>query len=372
MIESLSTPHGDLSLPAFLPDATRGVVRSVDANDVRSAGIRALMVNTLHLSSQPGTSIVKEAGGIHRFAGWDGPVASDSGGFQVLSMAAGGPRGVTVSRKGLSYKLEGQSKKRLLTPDRCIQYQVQLGADLLFCLDHCPPAGADQAAHRESVDHTVSWARQCKEALEKRYPISDVRYPKSEEQQHRQLPAADRPPLLFAVVQGGDDQGLRAECAERLIELGFDGFGFGGWPIADDGGLVDAVGQVSDLLPDDVPLHGLGIGKPENVQAAWEMGYHTFDCTLPTRDARQGRLYLSTSRSLTSEYEYLYIEKERFNRDQGPVDENCDCAACSRYTRAYLHHLFCIGEPAGARLATIHNLRFYARLMDALASRSGT
>jgi queuine tRNA-ribosyltransferase len=364
MLTSLKTAHGDLSLPAFLPDATRGVVRCVDVDDVRQAGIDALMVNTLHLSSQPGVSVVKAAGGIHRFAGWDGPIASDSGGFQVLSLAAGGPKGVTVSAKGLSYKPEGRSKRRQLTPEKCIQYQVQLGADILFCLDHCPPANADEAAHRESVAHTVAWARQCKDALGKRYSISDGF--------DRRPPTADCPrPSLFAVVQGGPHPSLRTECAERLLEIGFDGFGFGGWPIAEDGGLLEAVGQLAELLPDDLPLHGLGIGKPENVLAAWRLGYHTFDCTLPTRDARQGRLYQSTSETFTGDYVYLHVEKERFSRDHSPIDEGCDCATCGRYSRAYLHHLFEIGEPAGARLATIHNLRFYGRLMKKLRGEPG-
>ncbi len=369
MIESLPTPHGELRLPAFLPDATRGAVRAVDMCDVRNAGIDALMVNTLHLSSQPGTSVVKEAGGIHRFSGWDGPVASDSGGFQVLSLAAGGPKGVSVSKRGLSYKPEGQTKRRQLTPEKCIQYQVQLGADILFCLDHCPPASTDAATHRESVDHTVAWAEQCKTAFEERYPKSDFRSPISDRHSGSRIP--DLRPLLFAVIQGGEDRALRAECAERLQEIGFDGYGFGGWPVADDGGLVDSVGQVADLLPDDLPLHGLGIGKPENVVAAWRLGYQTFDCTLPTRDARQGRLYASTSDSFDGDYDYVHIEKERFSRDHRPIDDGCDCTTCLRYTRAYLHHLFSVGEPVGARLATVHNLRFYSRLMGLLNAESG-
>ena len=193
MLTSFTTPHGDLPLPAFLPDATRGVVRAVDADDVRDAGIDALMVNTLHLSSQPGISVVKDAGGIHRFSGWEGPIASDSGGFQVLSLAAGGPKGVSVSEKGLSYKPEGQSKRRKLTPEKCIQYQVQLGADILFCLDHCPPAGADAAVHRESVKHTVAWARECKDAFENRFASTD-RLPSNPDEQRYRPPSSVHAP----------------------------------------------------------------------------------------------------------------------------------------------------------------------------------
>lgn len=356
MISSLSTSHGDLRLPAFLPDATRGVVRGVDARDLTETGVEAVMVNTLHLSSQPGTSTVKDVGGAHAFMGWDGPVASDSGGFQVMSLAAGGPRGVSVEEGGLSYKLEGQRKRRSLTPETCIRYQVQLEADILFCLDHCPPAGADASIQRESVEHTVKWAAECKTEFEKRVQSAECGVRSAEGEGSR--------PLLFAIVQGGEDRGLREECIQRLVEIGFDGYGFGGWPIADDGGLVDAVGWVAESLPDDTPIHGLGIGKPENVIAAERLGVHTFDCTIPTRDSRRGRLYEATDTSFSGGYAYLFIEKERFTRDNEPVDASCDCWSCTRYSRAYLHHLFRIGDPAGIRLATMHNLRFYSRLVD--------
>jgi queuine tRNA-ribosyltransferase len=202
------------------------------------------------------------------------------------------------------------------------------------------------------VAHTVDWASRCKEEFERRAN-------------------SDHTPKLFAAVQGGTDEGLRRECAERLLQIGFDGYGYGGWPIADDGGLVEAVAQVAELVPVDAPKHALGIGKPENVVRAFELGYHTFDCTIPTRDARNKRLcvfddemdYLSDDF-----YHYVYIGDEQYARDGRPIDATCDGLCCQRYSRAYIHHLFAIGETLALRLATIHNLRFYGRLMEKLSA----
>ena len=351
---ALETGHGRLQLPAFLPDGTRGVVRTLDARDLEACGMGGVMVNTLHLSSRPGTTLIGALGGIHRFMGWNRPVASDSGGFQVFSLVVESPGAGQVSRKGFSYRLGKGHKRQVLTPEKCIQKQFQVRADVMFCLDHCTHPEADRTAQQESVDHTVDWARRCKAAFETRREQTGSR------------------PLLFGVVQGGEDRDLRQRCAEELLAIGFDGYGYGGWPIDSDGGLVDAVGWVRELIPDAFPLHGLGIGKPENLLAAFNLGYDTFDCTLPTRDARQKRLYVFTeppagvTASSTSFYRYLYIEDERFARDSEPVDETCDCLCCGRYSRGYLHHLFRVNDALALRLATMHNLRFYSRLVGQL------
>jgi len=351
-VKSLETAHGEIVFPAFLPDGTRGVVRALDAADVAACGIGAVMVNALHLSSAPGTTVVQQMGGIHRFMGWAGPVMSDSGGFQVFSLIAENPKAGSISRKGFTYRLDKGGKKHVLTPEKCIQKQVQIGADVMFCLDYCTHPDADVNTQRESVDLTVAWAAQCRAEFDRR--------------------KGDGPgPKLFAVVQGGANAALRRECADRLIGIGFDGYGFGGWPIADAGGLVDAVGLVAELLPGDAPKHALGIGKPENVVAAFRLGYDTFDCTLPTRDARQKRLYAFQDATVDGAfYRYVYIGDERYARDAGPVDETCDCPCCRRYSRAYLHHLFALNETLSFRLATLHNLRFYARLMSKLSAIS--
>ena len=353
----LHTAHGDLPLPAFLPDATRGSVRTVDADDLARCGVKAIMVNVLHLSREPGTSLVSSQGGIHAFMGWDGPVSSDSGGFQVYSLVRSSGGG-SVSRDGFVYHLGRGRRKRLLTPEKCIQQQFRLGADIMFCLDHCTHPGEGPAAQRESVANTVDWARRCKAEFSRR--LAQAALPD------------DRRPLLFAVVQGGEDRDLRRQCAESLIETGFDGFGFGGWPIDRAGGLVDAVGYVSELIPGGAVRHALGIGKAENVVRAFGMGYSIFDAALPTRDARRGRLPVleqdlpPVPRNGERFYRYIYIGDERHARDGNPVDVRCDCLCCRRYSRAYVHHLFRASEVAGHRLATIHNLRFHSRLMESL------
>ncbi len=346
-LTTLTTPHGDLKLPAFFPDATRGVVRSAGAADVAACGLEGLMVNTLHLSMTPGSTVIKKVGGIHAFTGWHGPVVSDSGGFQVYSLAIGGTKGVSLSKSGVTFKMQGQ-KKRTLTPEKCIQYQVQMGTDILFALDDCPPDGADSQTLADSVDRTLAWGKTCREALDRHAEDPETR------------------PKLFAVIQGGDDLDARRRCVDGLLRIGFDGFGFGGWPISDSGGLVDEVGAVVEMLPEEFPLHGLGIGRPDNLVAAYHLGYDTFDCTIPTRDARRGRLYTDESGDAPGSFDYVRIERESFARDDKPIDERCDCPTCTRYSRAYLHHLFVIGESTGHTLATTHNLRYYARLIERL------
>jgi queuine tRNA-ribosyltransferase len=356
MNNELKTAHGTIQMPAFLPDATRGIVKFVDSDDLSRSKVEALVVNTLHLSSNPGISAVKRNGGIHKFMGWNRPVISDSGGFQVLSLAQGSDDLVTITAKGFQYRRNKKDKKHLLTPEKCIQQQFDLGSDVMFCLDYCTHPDAPPQTQQRSVELTIEWARRCKNEYNRRL-VSDAR---------------DSAPLLFAVVQGGTSRELRTQCAESLLEIGFDGYGFGGWPIDDDGKLLDMVGFVASLLPADAPKHGLGIGKPENIVAAYVSGYRLFDCVLPTRDARHGRVYVfdstwtDTWTSGTPPYSYLYIKDEDHIGDSRPFEQGCDCIACQNYTRGYIRHLFHINDPTGARLATLHNLRFYTRLVDGL------
>lgn len=363
MISSLTTRHGELALPAFLPDATRGVVRALDADDLVRVGIPAVMVNTLHLGEKPGASVVKALGGIHRFMGWDRPVSSDSGGFQVYSLAQANPKNVSIGAKGFVYRSGPGAEKRALTPEKCIEKQWSLGSDILFCLDLCTHPSLPEPEQRESVEKTVRWAKSCKEAFERR--VSSMRGDATR-------------PLLFAVVQGGESRELRRECAERLLEIGFDGYGYGGWPIRDDGMLVEAVRWVSELIPGHFPKHALGVGKPDNLVRAYRAGYTLFDCVLPTRDARRGRLFaflpgcdVKAPSGDSPFFEAVYIDDRKHIRDARPIDEGCDCPACSKYSRGFLHHLFQIKDASAARLASLHNLRFYARLLGLLRAEGG-
>ena len=347
----LPTAHGDLTLPVFLPDATYGVVRAVDAADLAGAGVRAVMVNTLHLSHRPGLSVIETLGGVHRFMGWTGPVISDSGGFQVLSLSGRG--GGTVSDAGLKVRAEGRAKADLLSPESAVERQFRLGSDVVICLDECTHPKAPRELQRDSVRRTLLWARRGKEEHARQVEAS----------------AGKGRPLLVAVVQGGNDPDLRRRCAEGLMELGFDGYGFGGWPLERSGKLVEAVAETATLLPPAAPKWALGIGGPENVVAAHAAGWQVFDCTLPTRDARHGRLYaFRDGVGLDGDFcERLDLTAERFARDGGPVETGCDCATCRTLSRAYLRHLFAVGDIAAARHATIHNLRFWTRLFGRLA-----
>ncbi len=350
---SLRTLHGNLPLPAFFPDATRGCIRAMDAVDAEGAGVTGLMVNILHLSTHLGMGGIERMGGIHRFMGWDKPVASDSGGFQAFSLVAGNRKMGSINADGFVYRLDKSRDKKLLTPEKCIRRQLQLGSDILFCLDYCTHPDMDGATQRQSVDYTVAWGERCK----------------AEFVQRMERVEPEQRPLLYAVVQGGASMDLRRECAERLLDIGFDGYGFGGWPVDDSGALVDTVAYVAELIPARYPKHALGLGKPENIVRGARMGYATFDCVLPTRDARHKRLYVRREGAdllANDSYEFVYMQDERHAASDAPIDATCDCATCRRYSRAYLHHLFCLEESGAWRLATIHNVRFFTRLMEAL------
>lgn len=354
----LLTPHGPLERPAFLPDGTRGVVQTASPPDVRATGTRAMMVNALHLASTPGTSVVAAAGGIHSFMSWDGVVASDSGGYQVFSLLAAKPPLASVSDRGFSYSPRRGQRRRLLSAERSVEDQLRIGADILFCLDHCTHPDEPAGVQRQSVDHTLRWAGEARRSFDAAM-------------QRRE--AGERP-KLFAVVQGGLDVELRRRCAEGLLELGFDGFGYGGWPIANDGRLLEMVGMVAALLPPEAPKHALGIGRPENVVAAWRAGYDMFDCTLPTKLGRRGLAYVMTGGEPDTDptfYAQLDVTKQRYRRDGAPLEDGCDCETCGRHSRSYLAHLLDIGDALGQRLVTVHNLRFYARLMERLAAEAG-
>lgn len=344
----LETPHGAIHLPAFFPDATRGVVRTVDPDRLRACGVEGLVVNAFHLRRSPGARPIARIGGIHSFMNWSGPVLSDSGGFQVFSLLQESPSNGSVTAKGFFYRPDRTQRKELLTAQTSIQVQLRLGSDILVCLDHCTHPDASKAEQRASVEHTVAWARASRQAFDQACPTDQPR------------------PLLFAVVQGGVDFELRKECAERLLEIGFDGFGYGGWPVRDDGALVEAVAMVAELTPPAMPLWGLGIGSPGNLRDAFDLGYDLFDCVLPSRDARQGRLLVGAVDAAA----YLYILDRRHRHSPEPVQEGCLCPGCLSYSRAYLHHLFRLGEPLGWQLATLHNLAFYGRLVAALRARS--
>jgi queuine tRNA-ribosyltransferase len=345
-------------VPTFLPDATRAAVRGVSSADLRAVGVEAVVVNAFHLLRRPGARVVQGAGGIHRFMDWDGPILSDSGGFQVWSLIRQDPARGVIRDNEVIFREPSTGERWNLTPERIMQLQLQLGSDIAVCLDDCTDADAPEAEQERSVERTVRWARRCREELDR---LTAGR------------PDGERP-RLFAVVQGGGVERLRRQCATELAAIGFDGYGFGGWPFDADGTLlIDPLRWVSDSLPPASPRHALGIGRPDHLVTAFELGYTLFDCALPTRDARHGRLYaFRPGRSPGSRgapfYTALRIHDARYRVDHRPVEDGCDCPACTRHSRAYLHHLFKVGDHGAERLATLHNLRFYVRLVQELRS----
>ena len=354
--QALVLPHGALPLPAFLPDATLGVVRAVDSADLAAVGVPAVVMNIFHLMQQPGSSTIQALGGLHAMTGWPGPILTDSGGFQAYSLIREQPKLGTLTDNGILMRPEGSDRKLHLTPEKCVQLQMSYGADIVMCLDDCTHVDDPPAVQELSVRRTIAWAKRCRIEFDKLLA---------------QKKDAPRPPRLFAVVQGGGLPELRTECANALLAIGFDGYGYGGWPLDADGNLVhEMLDLTRRLIPDEFPLHALGVGHPVNVAAGVALGYATFDSALPTRDARRGRLYTFTGDGPPGAgrawFRFLYVTDDKYIKDARPVDESCDCPTCRRYSRGYLRHLYRANEAAFQRLSTLHNLRFMARLMAAL------
>jgi queuine tRNA-ribosyltransferase len=364
MLSSLPTPHGALRFPIFLPDATRGVVRALDSADLEACGVQAVVMNAFHLMQKPGSTTVKALGGLHSMCAWPQPIVTDSGGFQAYSLIRENPKNGTITDKGLVFRPKNGKDKVLLSPEKSIQLQLGYGADILICLDDCTHAEDDDVVQRASVHRTVSWARRCRATFDQLVTP-----------QRQGDTAAGGRPLLFGVIQGGGNKALRKACAEALLEIGFDGFGYGGWPLDATGNLLeDMVGFTRELVPRHLPMHALGIGHPKSVVTCVRMGYEMFDCAMPTRDARHGRLYAVHTdwsaqdlRNDQSWFSYVYIADDKHLKSQQPISEYCDCLACRRYSRGYLHHLYHIKDAAFLRLATLHNLRFMTQLVQRLA-----
>lgn len=352
---SLDLAHGRLELPIYLPDATYGMVRAVDAVDLENSQVRALVMNTFHLMQRPGTSTIQTLGGLHKMSGWNRPIVTDSGGFQAYSLIRQNPKFGQLTEKGLIFRPENSDRKFHLTPEKSVQLQLSYGADIVICLDDCTHVDSDESEQRISVQRTIAWARRSRAEFDRQ--VKQKKYPEGQ-----------APPRLFAVVQGGGYRDLRKECADRLLEIGFDGYGFGGWPLdADNHLLTDILGYTRELIPAQYPMHALGVGHPENVLACYRLGYGIFDSAMPTRDARHGRLYSfdSAQGALTGNWlRYVYIGDEKHIRANTPLSPGCDCLTCSRYSIAYLRHLFKMNDSLYPRLATIHNLRFMTQLTE--------
>jgi queuine tRNA-ribosyltransferase len=356
----LTTRKGEIHTPFFMPDATRASVRGVAPEDLIKTQIEALVVNTYHLFLQPGEDLIAKAGGIHQFMHWEGPVLSDSGGYQVFSLIHKNPQLGKITEEGAEFRVPKTGDKKMLTPELSIQIQFDLGVDMMVCLDDPRPNDVPYVEMQESVERTVRWAKRCKDEFEKQV-------------QKRGLTDETRP-LIFGVVQGGKEKELRTKCAEALVKISFDGYGFGGRHIDEEGNfMTEIAAHTANVIPQDVPRFALGVGKPEDIVRFHAVGWDMFDCVIPTREGRHGRLFVWKQDAVEIKewrendfYEALNINNEKHKEDFGPVDPTCDCELCQNYYRAYLRHLFVAGEPLALRLASTHNLRFYARLMQKL------
>jgi queuine tRNA-ribosyltransferase len=349
----------ELSLPVFFPDATRAVLKTLDSADIESTKTQGILVNTFHLNNFPGSDVIKEHGGVRNFMSWSGATISDSGGFQVMSLAKkfGGKN--SVSDEGVKFKVPNTKKRILFTPKMSIDLQIVLQTDMVVVLDDFTDIDANSYKERETVERTIMWAKECKQIFQK--AVEDQKIP------------PEKRPYLLGVVQGGNDPILRKECTDRLVEIGFDGLGWGGWPIQDGKINFETAKIIAANSPEEYFLYGLGVGKPEDIVESVNLGWNIFDCVLPTRDARHKRLYVYNAKTIDdidvtakSFYTFYVPDKEVNTHDHNPVSTACDCLLCTRYDRSYLRHLFQVGDMTAGRLATIHNLRFYSILMEKL------
>lgn len=354
-MKQLKLPHGTIDLPVYLPDATKGVVRALDSGDLERCGVQALVMNTYHLMQHPGSTTIKALGGLHEMSVWSRPIITDSGGFQIYSLIRQNSKYGSINDKGASFQVE--DRKYNLTPEKSIQLQMGYGSDILICLDDCTHVDDSLEEQKKSVERTIQWAKRSKNEYERLL-------------KGKKLSVENRP-LLFAVIQGGDYLELRRQCAESLLEIGFDGFGYGGWPLDKEGRLLTEVfAYIRELVPSEFPLHALGVGHPANIVACVQLGYPIFDSAMSTRDARNGRLYVfneaTPTFSSSNWFSYLYIKDDKHIKTRTPISEFCDCWTCQHYSLGYLHHLFEINDMLLPRLTTIHNLRFMTRLMELL------
>ncbi|MBX3012128.1 MAG: tRNA guanosine(34) transglycosylase Tgt [Caldilineaceae bacterium] len=364
-MRELTVPHGQLTLPTFFPDATLGVVRAVDSVDLANAGIQGVVMNTFHLMQNPGSSTVQALGGLHTMCGWPHPILTDSGGFQAYSLIRQNANYGRLTNDGIHFQPDGAQRKFQLTPEKCIQLQMSYGADILMCLDDCTHVDDPAETQQLSVARTIAWAKRCRQEFDRLV-------------KQKKLTETERP-LLFGVVQGGGSKELRQECAEALLRIGFDGYGYGGWPLDANGELLtEILAYTRDLIPPEFPMHALGVGHPANIAACVAMGYGIFDSALPTRDARRGRLYTFTSENAQPSappsaqqpdwFRFLYLTDDKYIKSKEPISPYCDCLTCQHYSRGYLNHLYTANEAAFMRLATLHNLRFMMQLMARLGA----
>ena len=324
----LATPHGDIRTPAFMPVGTQATVKGLTPEMVRDAGAQVILGNTYHLALRPGDELIRDQGGLHRFMNWPGPILTDSGGYQVFSLA----EQRTITDHGATFKSHLDGSPLELTPERAVDIQQNLGSDIAMVLDECPPADGDPAVVRNAVRRSLLWAERC--------------------QAHH----TRKDQALFAIVQGGLVVDLRAESAAPLVALDFPGYALGGFSVGEaPDAMHAALPACAALLPSHKPRYLMGVGRPQDLLAGVAAGIDMFDCVMPTRSGRNALAFTSTGS--------VKLRNAKHRRDPAPVDPACGCYCCASYGRAYLHHLFAAGEMLGPTLLSLHNITFYLKLM---------
>ncbi len=314
--------------PVFMPVATQGAVRGLTIDNLNQCQAKILLANTYHLNIYPGSSLVKKHNGIGKFMGWDYLTLTDSGGFQVFSLP-----NKKITDDGVEFRYEINGEKVFLTPQSSIAIQEELGADIIMCFDECVEYPAEKNYVKKAVERTLNWARVCKDSHSK------------------------KDQFLFGIVQGGVYEDLRKYCADKIVDIGFDGYAIGGVSVGEGHDLLKkVVDDTAKYLPDDKPRYLMGVGLPEDIIEAVERGVDMFDCVIPTRFGRSGTLFTKKGK--------VRITNKDYRRDMYPIDTSCDCFVCKKFTRAYIHHLFRVNEVLGATLCSIHNLRFYTSMMS--------
>jgi len=325
----LHTSHGSVNTPFFMPVGTQATVKAMTPEELVENGAQVVLSNTYHLYLRPGHEIIKELGGLHKFMNWQRPLLTDSGGFQIYSMA----ELAKVTDEGVQFRSHLDGSSHFFSPEKSIEVQEALGADIITVLDECLPYPATYEAARTSLELTLKWA----EAGRRAHGGDDQ--------------------ALFGIVQGGMFKELRERCCRELIAMDFEGYAVGGLNVGESKGLTrEILSHTLDFLPVDKPRYLMGVGTPLDVLEAVACGVDMFDCVMPTRNARNGGLFTSEGR--------VVIKNKKYQRDESPLDPSCDCYTCRNYSRAYLRHLLMSGEILGARLNTIHNIRFYNRALE--------
>jgi queuine tRNA-ribosyltransferase len=330
-VGKVTTPHGSIQTPAFMPVGTQGTVKSLSPEEVREVGAEIVLANTYHLYLRPGHDLIRDLGGLHAFMHWDGPILTDSGGFQVFSHSALRK----IDDEGVTFQSHIDGSRHRITPEGAIEIQEALGADIIMAFDECTPYPATRDYARQSMELTLRWAERCKARKER------------------------NDQALFGIIQGGMYSDLRLECLEKLVEMDFDGYALGGLSVGETKPMLYGMIEATEpAMPEERPRYLMGVGKPQDLIEGVLRGIDLFDCVMPTRNARNGFLFTRAGR--------LVIKNAAHRREEIPIDPQCRCYTCRHYSRAYLRHLFMAGELLAMRLNTIHNLHFYLHLMEEL------